>query len=143
MSLIVLVFGASGTGKSTLLQNLQEAGRQYSIHIKGTDRPPRKYDGVEIKCISEVKPDEYDYIYQTYGFRYGIQRSQVDEALRQNRHHFIICNDVNVIRAIKRDYAQNVRVVFHSFDAPEEALRQIQQSRGIGDDEIQIGRAHV
>lgn len=138
MSLVVLIFGASGSGKSTLMELLQQAGGQYSIHIKATDRPARKYDGIEIRCFPEVSPNEYDYIYQTYGHRYGIQRKQIDQALEQNRHHFIICNDVPTIRAIKRDYGSSVRVVFHYFDAPRSALLTIQKSREISDDEIEL-----
>ena len=63
MSMVILLFGASGSGKSTLMEQLMLAGNRYSIHIKGTERPPRKYDGVEIKCVSEVTPEGYDYIY--------------------------------------------------------------------------------
>ena len=59
------------------MELLQQAGGQYSIHIKGTDRQARKYDGVEIRCISEVSFREYDYVYQTYGHRYGIQESKL------------------------------------------------------------------
>lgn len=136
--MVVLVFGASGSGKSTLMEQLMTAGSQYSVHIKGTDRSPREYDGVEIQCVKEVSPSEYDYIYQTYGYRYGIQRSQIEQAINQKRHHFIICNDISTIRAIKRDYEQCVRVVFHYFDAPYRALRSIQASRNISDDEIEL-----
>lgn len=138
MSLVILVFGASGSGKSTLMELLQQAGGQYSIHIKGTDRAPRKYDGIEILCLPEVSPDKYDYVYQTYGHRYGIQRDQIDIAIKQNRHHFIVCNDVPTIRAIKRDYGPCVRVVFHYFDAPRSALIKIQNAREISDDEIEL-----
>jgi len=138
MSLVVLIFGASGSGKSTLMELLQQAGGQYSIHIKATDRQARKYDGVEIRCVPEVSSNEYDYVYQTYGHRYGIQRKQIDKALKTNRHHFIICNDVPTIRAIKRDYGSPVRVVFHYFDAPRSALLTIQKSREISDDEIEL-----
>jgi ribose 1,5-bisphosphokinase PhnN len=136
MSYVVVVFGASGSGKSTLMSLLAESGSQYSIHAKGTDRPPRKYDDVEIRCVAEVTPREYDYIYQTYGYRYGIQRHQIDAALARDRHHFVICNDVDVIHRIKRDYGDRARVVFHYFDAPREALLDIQRKRGITDDEI-------
>lgn len=138
MSYVVIVFGASGSGKSTLMSLLAESGSQYSIHAKGTDRPPRKYDDVEIRCVAEVTPLEYDYIYQTYGYRYGIQKSQIDTALARNQHHFIICNDIDVIHRIRRDYGDRARVVFHYFDAPREALLEIQRQRGIHDDEIEV-----
>jgi len=135
---LVVVFGASGSGKSTLLELLQDAGSQYSIHIKATDRSPRQYDDIEIRCVKQVQSSEYEYIYQTYGHRYGIQREQIDAALSQGRHHFIICNDIQVIRALKRDYPSSLRVVLHTFDAPRSALRKIQEDRGISDDEIEL-----
>ena len=138
MSLVILIFGASGSGKSTLLEYLTRARRRYSIHIKGTDRARRNYDGIEIKYVSEVTHPEYDYIYETYGYRYGIQRVQIDAAITAKRHHFIICNDISVIQTIKRDYGSRVKVIFHHFDAPREALLQIQQARNISDDEIEL-----
>ena len=138
MPLVVVIFGASGSGKSTLMEQLQRAGSNYSIHIKGTDRQPRAYDGVEIRCVHEVTPAEYDYIYETYGYRYGIQRSQIDAAIRANNFHFVICNDIPVIHALRSDYGDLVRVIFHHFDAPREALEAIQAARGIGDDEISL-----
>lgn len=136
MSLVVLVFGASGSGKSTLMEYLTRTGREYSIHIKGTDRAKRIYDGIEIKCVEQVTEPEYDYIYETYGYRYGIQRAQIDAAITARKHHFIICNDIAVIRKVKHDYGIYVKVIFHHFDAPKEALEGIQRARKISDDEI-------
>lgn len=143
MSLVVLLFGASGSGKSTLLEQLLHANSNYSIHIKATDRSPREYDGIEIKCVESVSSNEYDYIYSTYGFRYGIQKSQIENAIVEGKHHFIICNDIPTIEAIRRDYGKRVRVVFHHFDAPREALQTIQAQRGISDDEIDLRLAKI
>ncbi len=137
-SYVVVVFGASGSGKSTLMEALQKSGSQYSIHVKVTTRAPRQYDGVEIRCAEEDEVTRSDYVYQTYGYSYGIQRSQIDDAQKQGQHHFIVCNDISVIRALKRDYGDLVRVVFHVFDAPRQAIETIQRERGIGDDEIQL-----
>lgn len=137
-SYTVIIFGASGSGKSTLLSYLLDAGRQYSIHIKGTSRKARQYDGVEIQCKSEILRSEYDYIYQTYGYLYGIQKSQIEKAIALGQHHFIICNDISTIQSLKRDYGQSVRVVFFTFDAPRETLKEIQFSRNISDDEIEL-----
>ena len=138
MSLIIVIFGASGSGKSTLMELLMRSDKQYSLHFKGTDRPPRQFDGIEIRCVDHVESSEYDYIYQTYGFHYGIQRSQIDSALTENRHHFIICNNLEVIRALKRDYPNRVRVVFLDFDAPRETFHAIQAARKIHDNEIKL-----
>ena len=120
------------------MEALLHAEPPYSVHIKGTDRPPRQHDGIEIRCVDHVTPSEYEYIYQTYGFSYGIQRGQIDVAIAENRHHFIICNDMAVIRSLKRSYPKQVRVIFHYFDATRETLHAIQAARGIQDDEIEL-----
>lgn len=138
MPYVLLIFGASGSGKSTLMEELGRVPGRFSIHKKGTDRKPRIYDGVEIEYVPTVAKDRYDYIYETYGYRYGIQRSQIDVALRERRHHFIICNDITVIKDIKTDYGDVVRVLFHHFDAPRQALLELQKLRGISDDEINL-----
>jgi guanylate kinase len=143
LALAIGIFGASGSGKSTLMEALSAAGQQYSIHIKGTDRPPRQYDGIEIRCVSSVDQEEYDYIYQTYGYRYGLQRKQIVDSLRNGRHHFVICNDIGVIRALNRDFRRSFRTVFQVFDAPRESLRAIQLARGIADDEIELRLAKI
>jgi guanylate kinase len=138
VSLVILIFGASGSGKSTLMEYLTRAGNQYSIHRKGTDRAKRNYDGIEIEYVAQVKHPKYDYIYETYGYHYGIQKAQIDAATAAGKHHFIICNDVGVIRRLKHDYGDCVRVIFHHFDAPGDELRLIQQARKISDDEIEL-----
>ena len=120
------------------MNQLINSGGQYSIHIKHTDRPPRQYDDVEIKCVKTFNPQDFDYVYQTYGFRYGIQRKQIDKAIAENRHHFIICNDISTIKALKRDYGSLIKAVFTFFDAPNDILRQIQLERQISDDEIDL-----
>ena len=51
MSYVVAIFGASGSGKSSLMQLLADAGSQYSIHIKYTTRALRTYDGIEIRAV--------------------------------------------------------------------------------------------
>jgi guanylate kinase len=120
------------------MEYLTRTSRDYSIHIKGTDRAKRIYDGIEIKYVDQVTSAEYDYIYETYGYRYGIQRAQIDAAIIARKDHFIICNDIAVIRQVKRDYGSSVKVIFHHFDAPREALKRIQQARNISDDEIEL-----
>lgn len=116
---------------------LQDSGGSYSIHFKTSDRPDRKSGDLELISDKSFNPRDFDYVYQTYGHRYGIQRSQIDASIQHNKHHFIICNDISTIRALKRDYGEKVRTVFFYFDAPEKSLLEIQKSRGIGDDEIQ------
>jgi len=136
--LAIVIFGASGSGKSTLMREIGSIGAPASIHCKGTDRPARQYDGDEIRCLTDVLSDEYDYVYSQYGHKYGIQKKQIDDAISQGRIHFIICNDIKTIEDLKRDYGHQVRVVFLRFDAPRDTLLAIQTARNISDDEVDL-----
>lgn len=136
--LIFLIFGASGSGKSTLVQELEKMKQFVTVHTKGTDREDRQYDGDEILCKKNISSYEYDYIYSRYDHKYGIQRIQIDNAIQQGKHHFIICNDADTIEAIKKDYGVKVRVIFLRFDAPRESILAIQKLRKISDDEINL-----
>lgn len=136
--LVFIMFGASGTGKSTLLHELAALEPWMSIHVKGTDRPARQYDGEEMRYVPKVPPKQYDYVYNQYGHQYGIQRCQIDKALAAEKHHFIICNDIDTITRMRQDYGDRIRVVFLLFDAPRETLMAIQNSRQISDDEINL-----
>lgn len=138
MAFIIVVFGASGSGKSTLLERVAHAGFGYGIHMKKTTRAEREYDGVEIDCVPVFSPRTVDYVYQTYGHRYLIERWQIEEAVARNEHHFVICNDIDTIKSLRRDFSPLVRVIFLHFDAPEAELARIQTERGISDDEIRL-----
>jgi guanylate kinase len=138
MAFVVVLFGASGSGKSTLMSQVVGAGHGFRVHMKETSRPSRAYDGVEITCVSDLAEVPGDYVYQTYGHRYRIERAQIEESIARNEHHFVICNDIEAIERIREDFDPFVRVVFLHFDAPEAELQKIQQLRGISDDEIQV-----
>jgi guanylate kinase len=141
--MIILIFGASGSGKTTLLQEIQRSDPLASIHTKGTDRQPKRYDSDEIRCVEAISSAQYDYIYQQYGHRYGIQRTQIDIALEAERDHFIICNDIPTLRSIKQDYGDIVRTVFLLFNAPREYIERVQRTRGITDDDVDLRLAKI
>lgn len=140
---LVLIFGASGSGKTTLLRELRKASDQISIHQKVTDRSPKRYDSEEIRCIEQINNSEYQYIYQQYGYRYGIEKEQIDQALSQAKDHFVICNDIDTIKRIKVDYGDSVRTVFLLFDAPREHIEKVQKARGITDDQVDLRIAKI
>ncbi len=141
--MIYIIYGASGTGKTTLLNCVYNMYGQYSIHRKGTTRPKRQYDDIEIESFPEGLPkgrfgNGKGYVYTNYGFEYGIEKAQIDIALTKEVPHFIICNDIEKIREIKRDYPNLVRVIYFHFDAPRESILEIQKRRNISDDEIEL-----
>lgn len=141
--MIFIIYGASGTGKTTLLNCVYNMYGQYSIHKKGTTRQKRQYDDIEIESFSEGLPlDRFGngkgYMYSNYGYVYGIEKAQIDFALKKEIPHFVICNDIDTIKKLKADYPNLVRVVFFRFDAPRERILEIQRLRKITDDEIEL-----
>ena len=77
-------------------------------------------------------------IYSQYGYEYGIERSQLEQAIAENYPHFVICNDIETIKKLRHDYPNKICVVYLRFDAPEETILSIQKTRGITDDEVTL-----
>jgi guanylate kinase len=137
-SLIILIFGASGSGKSTLLKELKKISDHISINQKATTRPPKKDDSDEIKCVKVIDKDTYPYIYKIYGYEYGINKNQIEDAIHKDLDHLIICNDISLIKKIKKDYHGKVRILFMSCNTPKEYIEQVLKSNGLSDDQINM-----
>lgn len=137
-ALVYIIFGASGSGKTTLIAQLKQLHHRITIHEKGTTRELRSYDEMELKSVSESEIEGYDYVYSNYGYKYGIDRRQIEGSLNTGKHHFIICNDKQTILKLKDDFKDRIRVIFLLFDKLEDTLIEIQQQKKIDDDEINL-----
>lgn len=141
--MLYVIYGASGTGKTTLLSCVREEYGNESIHIKGTTRPKRQYDDFEIESFPNGLPrDRFappkGYIYSQYENDYGIEKAQIDNALSKNIPHFVICNNIETIQQLRIYYKDKVKVIYLHFNAPRETILEIQKRRGIDDDEIEL-----
>lgn len=141
--MIYVLFGPSGSGKTTLLEQVYKEYGEKAIHKKGTTRKLRKYDDIEITSYPEGLPREIfggekGYIYSQYGYEYGIERLQINKAIEGNYPHFVICNDIDTVQKMRKDYGANIFVVYVRFHAPRESIEAIQKARGIDDDEIEL-----
>lgn len=137
--MIYIIFGASGSGKTTLLEVIRGKYHNVSIHIKGTTRKKRDYDDEELMCYGDNLPDgKYDYVYGLYGYEYGIEKRQIDDALKKDENHFIICNSLETIDKLKKDFPAKIIVIYLRFDAPRNIIEQIQKTKNISDDEIEL-----
>jgi guanylate kinase len=142
-ALIIIIFGASGSGKSTLLKELRKISNHISINQKATTRPPKKDDSDEIKCVNVVDDETYPYIYKIYGYEYGINKKQIEDAINKDQDHLIICNDIPIIRKIKGDYGERVKAIYISCDAQLEYIEQMLKSLGLPDDQVNLRIAGI
>ena len=135
---IILLFGASGSGKSALFSEFETIAA-FSIHKKGSTRPKKQYDGNEITHVVEKElRSQYNYIYSRYGHFYGLQKCQFETAIQEEKIHFAICNDIDAIKDIKSDYQDLVTVICLLYDAPRKVIEDIQKEKDITDDEIKV-----
>lgn len=141
--MLYVIYGASGSGKTTLLNCVFMKYGSNSVHRKGTTRNKRQYDDFEIESFPDGLPEDrfappHGYIYSSYGYEYGIEKKQIDNALEKGIPHFVICNDIATIKQLRKDYLDSVRVIYFQFDAPRERILEIQRLRNITDDEINL-----
>lgn len=136
--MIYIIFGASGSGKTMLLEILKNKFTGVSIHIKGTTRKLRQYDSEELVSYPGGLQAQYDYVYGQYGDEYGIEKCQIEKAIANNENHFIICNDIKVLEEIKLDFCGRPRGVYFHYPDPAETISTIQRSKKISDDQIPL-----
>lgn len=67
---IITLTGPSGSGKSFILNMIEELGGDYCIIPKYTTRPRRKDDDNAIINVDAL-PEDCDYRYGQYGKEYG------------------------------------------------------------------------
>ncbi len=125
------------------MKELKDASENITINTKATDRAPKKYDSDEIVCVQEIDTIKYPYIYQQYENKYGINKEQIDDAIAERKDHFIICNDIEIMKIISKDYGERVKSLFLLFDAPREQIEAVQKARGINDDQINLRLAKI
>jgi guanylate kinase len=107
----VIVAGASGAGKSFLLEHLAAVDARLTVVRKKTTRPPRRFEqgyrkavlDLEFSC-SRVDLDKCDYRYEYGDHVYGVVRSQIDGVLRGGYNPVLIVRDCETIHLMKQDY---------------------------------------
>src|SRR6185436_6324039 len=111
MNKLIIVAGASGAGKSFLLQQMNEIDSNIVPIKKLSTRNPRPYEakpGSEVDLIFNCTTDEIkrkcQYIYKYEKETYGIRKSEIDSALSHGKMPFVIVRDCQEILELKKDY---------------------------------------
>ena len=115
--MIYVIIGPSGAGKTTLLKIAKKHRPEISIHMKMVSRKKR-LDDIDIKSSSvdfvdnEVFDANKYYVYSLYGNTYGIEKKQLDDALKKNIPHLVVCTDIPTIEKLKEVYGNQLQTVF-------------------------------
>lgn len=110
MSRLIIVGGASGAGKSFLLQNMVLLDPRVSIIRKLTTRKPRPYEDksesvedLELNTpLAEVK--NCDYVYQYGKEWYGVRKRDIKTPLRGGKSPILIIRNCSTIHRIIHDF---------------------------------------
>lgn len=127
------IFGASGSGKSTILRLLQKISPNVSIHRKDSTRPPRKTEPkegtIELRFVKILNNEEYDIIYPLYGHLYGVRKNLLMKAFDKKEIHFIVINNISAIQQFKYMYPDAKAIYIHT--DPEKIPENYQKREGI------------
>jgi len=106
---LIIVTGASGAGKSFLLEQIQRLHSEISPVKKLTTRPPRNSEPYDTSLdlifnCSDAEVKKCDYKYNYFGHNYGIKKSDIDNHLMSGVSPIVIVARCSVIERIKADY---------------------------------------
>ena len=138
-ALLLVVSGPSGVGKDSLLGRLRERGLPFHFTVTATTRPRREVDPADAPFYTFLSEEEFDRLLAedgllehatVYGYRYGVPRAQVRDALARGQD-VVMRLDVQGAATIKRLVPQAVLI----FLAPPsvEELEQRLRARGLDD----------
>lgn len=118
---IFLIDGASGTGKTDLLEYIAANRSSSGIVRKLTTRPKRRDESHKTLDLQFVSAEDFeacrpDYRYKFGGYDYGFSKKDIDRLLKKCKFVFVIVRSVPVIEQVKRDYHEHrvVGVYVHS-----------------------------
>ncbi len=144
--LLVVISGPSGVGKDAVLSRLRERGVPAHFTVTATTRPQREVNPDDYEFLRFLSEAEFDRLLaedgllehaQVYGYRYGVPKAQVKEALAAGKD-VVMRVDVQGAATIKRLVPAAVLI----FLAPPsiEELEARLRSRGLDDAEVIRGR---
>lgn len=113
---IFVLFGASGSGKSTILNFIKNI-KDCQILPKDTTRPLRlnekKENVPELNFIKTfAHSTDYTISYNYCGFKYGIRKDLI-ENLSKNKLYFVILSDIESIKEFKNKVPNSLNIYIH------------------------------
>jgi guanylate kinase len=121
MPRLFIVAGASGAGKSFLLETIAKLRRDMVPVKKLTTRGPRHYEqshlhaavDLQFNCKeTDIRKSEYYYVYGKHW--YGIKKKEITKLLRNGKNPIVIVRDADTIRRLREDFANSVVLYLQS-----------------------------
>jgi len=138
---LVIITGASGSGKSYLLSNFQYFGATFAVVKKKTTREPRTHENpnTNFEFTFDCPKEEVlncEYHYEFRNELYGFNCSDIDALRMRDQTPMIIIRQTNEIKIMKEKY-RNVIVVLCKCNWEDEKLIEHFQEKGISKQECQ------
>ena len=139
--LLVVISGPSGVGKDTVLSRMKERGLPFHFTVTATTRPRREADPADHEFLTLLNEKAFDRLLaedgllehaQVYGYRYGVPKAPVCEALERGQD-VIVRVDPQGAATIKK-LAPAAVLVFLAPPSIEELEARL-RARGLDDPE--------
>ena len=139
--LLVVISGPSGAGKDSVLMRLRERELPFHFTVTATTRPQREVDPADHQFISFLSEEAFDRLLaedgllehaQVYGYRYGVPKAPVREALERGQD-VVMRVDVQGAATIKK-LTPAALLIFLTPPSLEELEARL-RSRGLDDAE--------
>jgi len=122
--ILLIFFGAPGSGKSTCLQYLKDSSFNFEIITKETTRERRKDDASEIKSVRKISQN-LDIRYTQYDIEYGASSKKIWECFKKGKNAAIIINDIRTIRLLKDRFGVLARCIYIHSNITKAKLKEL------------------
>jgi guanylate kinase len=145
MAELICISAPSGTGKSTVINELLKKDPGLALSISATTRAPRgsERDGVEYFFLdrdtfrAKIEAGEFLEYEEVHGEYYGTLRSTVENFLRQGKR-VVFDIDVNGALEIKKQYGERAVLIFLEPPSLEELKRRLVNRKTESEEKIAL-----
>ena len=141
--LLVVISGPSGAGKDSVLSALRDRKLPFHFTVTATTRPKREIDPADHEFLRFLSEDEFDRLLaedgllehaQVYGYRYGVPKAPVKEAL-EGGQDVVMRVDIQGAASIKK-LAPSAVLIFLAPPSTDELERRLRARRQDDDEAL-------